>query len=119
MDILVCSSDFEGTPAAVLEWMRAGKPIVATAVGGIPGIIEDGIGGLLVPPRAPEELATALARLLDDQELGRRLGAAARARQQAEFRLTHTVEQLEDLYETLFWASPRGRRELALAEAAV
>ena len=119
MDVLVCSSDFEGTPAAVLEWMRAGKPIVATAVGGIPGIIEDGIGGLLVPPRAPDELATALARLLDDQELGRRLGAAARARQQAEFRLAHTIEQLEDLYETLFWASPRGRRELALAEAAV
>lgn len=113
MDVLVCSSDFEGTPAAVLEWMAAGKPIVATAVGGIPAIIEDGVGGLLVPPRAPGALAEAIHRLLDDPALRERLGAAARHRQQADFRLAHTVEILEDLYETLYWSSPQGRRELA------
>lgn len=113
MDVLVCSSDYEGTPLAILEWMRAAKPIVATAVGGIPGIIEDGVGGLLVPPRAPDALAEAVGRLLGDRELRERLGAAARHRQQAEFRLDHTVEQLQELYETLYWASPKGRRELA------
>lgn len=112
MDVLVCSSDFEGTPAAVLEWMAAGKPIVATAVGGIPAIIEDGVGGLLVPPRAPDALADAIRRLLDDPGLRERLGAAARQRQQADFRLARTVTILEDLYETLYWDSPQGRREL-------
>ncbi len=117
MDVLVCSSDFEGTPAAVLEWMAAGKPIVATAVGGIPAIIEDGVGGLLVPPRAPDALAGAIRQLLDDPGLRQRLGAAARQRQQADFRLARTVEILEDLYETLYWDSPHGRRELATGSA--
>jgi glycosyltransferase involved in cell wall biosynthesis len=112
MDVLVCSSDFEGTPAAVLEWMRAGKPIVATSVGGIPGIIENGVEGLLVPPRAPAALAAAIERLLADDELRGRLGSAARKRQQAEFRFSHTLEQLEDLYEELYWSSPHALREL-------
>jgi glycosyltransferase involved in cell wall biosynthesis len=111
MDVLVCSSDFEGTPAAVLEWMRSGKPIVATSVGGIPGIIENEVDGLLVPARNPRALASALRRVLDDESLRERLGGAARARQQAQFRLAHTVAQLEELYETLYWASDRGRRE--------
>jgi len=116
-DVLVCSSDFEGTPLAVLEWMAEGKSIVATAVGGIPAIIEDGVGGLLVPPRAPDALAGAIHRLLDDPALRERLGAAARQRQQADFRLAHTVEILEDLYETLYWSSSQGRLELARGAA--
>ena len=115
LDILVCSSDFEGTPAAVLEWMAAGKPIVATAVGGIPAIIEDGVHGLLVPPRAPDALAAAIRRLLGEPGLRERLGAQARRRQQAEFRLERTISILEELYETLYWGSERGRRELAAA----
>jgi glycosyltransferase involved in cell wall biosynthesis len=118
MDVLVCSSDFEGTPAAVLEWMRAAKPIVATAVGGIPDIIEDGTHGLLVPPRDPRALAAAVKRLLDEPELGRDLGARARVRQQAEFRFKHTVEQLEEIYERLYWDSPQGRRELTNGQPA-
>lgn len=115
MDVVVCSSDFEGTPLAILEWMAAGKAIVATRVGGIPGIVEDGVGGLLVPPRAPDALASAIGRLLDDQALRERLGAAAHERQVSEFRLARTIEILEDLYETLYWKSARGRRELAAA----
>jgi glycosyltransferase involved in cell wall biosynthesis len=113
MDVLVCSSDFEGTPAAVLEWMRAGKPIVATAVGGIPGIIEDRTEGLLVPPRDRDALAAAIGTLVDQRQLRADLGAAARARQQRQFRFEHTLEQLEALYEELYWSSPQGRRELA------
>jgi len=107
----VCSSSFEGTPLAVLEWMAAGKAIVATDLGGIPAIIEDGAEGLLVPPRDSAALSAAVARLLADPSERARLGAAARRRQQAEFRLEHTLDVLQELYEALYWTSPHGLRE--------
>ena len=53
MDIGVCSSDFEGSPLSVMEYMEEAKPVVATAVGGIPDLIADDVNGLLVPPRDP------------------------------------------------------------------
>jgi glycosyltransferase involved in cell wall biosynthesis len=105
MDVVVSSSSFEGTPLAVLEWMAAARPIVATRVGGIPSIIDDGAQGLLVPPGDAAALAAALARLLGDPGERRRLGEAARRRQQAEFRLQRTIDTLEELYETLFDAA--------------
>jgi len=105
MDVVVSSSSFEGTPLAVLEWMAAAKPIVATAVGGIPSIIDDGEQGVLVPPADPAALAAALSRLLGDAGERRRLGDAARRRQQAEFRLQRTIDILQDLYETLYEAA--------------
>jgi glycosyltransferase involved in cell wall biosynthesis len=109
MDVLVSSSSFEGMPLAVLEWMSAGKAIVATRVGGIPSLLGDGEEGLLVPAGDPDALAGALRRLLDDPTLGARLGAAARRRQQAEFRLDRTVETVQELYESLY-DSARSRR---------
>jgi glycosyltransferase involved in cell wall biosynthesis len=111
MDVVVCSSSFEGTPLAVLEWMAAAKAIVATDVGGIPAIIEDGVEGLLVPPHDPAALSAAVGRLLADPAERARLGGAARRRQQAEFRLEHTLDILQELYEALYWASPHGLRE--------
>ena len=110
MDVVVSSSSFEGTPLAVLEWMAAGKAIVATDVGGIPSIIEDGIQGLLVPSGSPSALAESIARLLGDTAERRRLGEAARRRQQAEFRLERTVGILERLYEDLYASSRHTRR---------
>ncbi len=101
MDILVCSSRFEGMPLAVLEWMAAGKAIVATRVGGIPSILEDGRQALLVPPRDHVALAEHVDRLLDDPAERRRLGRAAQRRQRAEFRLEHTLALLTSLYERL------------------
>jgi glycosyltransferase involved in cell wall biosynthesis len=105
MDVLVCSSSFEGTPLAVLEWMAAGKGIVATRVGGIPALIEDGLEGLLVPPNDPASLAGAIHRLLHEPDLRERLGTAARLRQQEEFRLDSTVDVLQQLYVSLYLAS--------------
>lgn len=102
MDVVVSSSTFEGTPLAVLEWMAAGRAIVATAVGGIPAILEDGVEALLVPPGDVAALASGLRRLLGDPSERLRLGAAARTRQQAEFRLDRTVASLEQLYVELF-----------------
>lgn len=111
MDVVVCSSRFEGTPLAVLEWMAAGRAIVATDVGGIPALIDDGVEGLLVPPLDVAALTGAIARLLGDPIARERLGSAARLRQQKEFRLEHTLDILQTLYETLYWASPSGLRE--------
>jgi glycosyltransferase involved in cell wall biosynthesis len=78
-DVFVLSSRSEGFPISILEAMAAGLPVVATDVGGIAEAVVDGETGLLVPPGNPEALAAALERLVDDVELRRRLGAAARA----------------------------------------
>ena len=102
MDVLVLSSRFEGMPLAVLEWMAAGKAIAASRVGGIPSMVEHEQEALLVPPRDYVAFAEAIGRLLDDPAERRRLGDAARRRQQAEFRFEHTLDLLEALYERLY-----------------
>lgn len=101
MDVLVCSSRFEGMPLAVLEWMAAGKAIVASRVGGIPAIVEHGRDAVLVPPRDHAAFADEIARLLDDPGERQRLGEAARRRQREAFRFDQTVALLESLYERL------------------
>jgi glycosyltransferase involved in cell wall biosynthesis len=101
MDVLVLSSRFEGMPLAILEWMAAGRAIVASRVGGIPAMVEDGEEAVLVPPRDYVTFADQIARLLDDPDERRRLGEAARRRQQEQFRFDQTIAQLESLYERL------------------
>jgi glycosyltransferase involved in cell wall biosynthesis len=108
MDVLVLSSRFEGMPLAVLEWMAAAKPIVASRVGGIPSMVEDEQEALLVPPRDYVAFGEAIGRLLDDPAERERLGDAARRRQQAEFRFEHTLGLLEDLYERLLAGAGTG-----------
>jgi glycosyltransferase involved in cell wall biosynthesis len=103
-DVTVSSSNFEGTPLAVLEYMAAGKAIVATNVGGIPDVITDGVEGVLVPPRDPRALAAAIGELLGDPDRRAELGAAARERQQRELTLDATVRRFEELYAEL-WRS--------------
>lgn len=79
-DIYVFPSHWEGLPYALLEAMRAGLPIVATDVGGIPEALGDGCEGFLVPPRSPESLKQAICRLIGDPEQAYALGRAARLR---------------------------------------
>jgi glycosyltransferase involved in cell wall biosynthesis len=110
-DVGVLSSDFEASPLSVLEFMAAGKPVVATRVGGVPALVEDGGQGLLVPPRDPQSLACAALTLLRDRELRRALGANGQQRQRHEFHFDRMVRQLEDLYECLYRSSERGRSE--------
>jgi glycosyltransferase involved in cell wall biosynthesis len=69
LDVLVLSSDVEGTPVSVMEAKALGLPVVATRVGGLPEMIDDGVDGLLVPRRDPDALAAALLRVLRDDQL--------------------------------------------------
>jgi glycosyltransferase involved in cell wall biosynthesis len=108
-DVAVSSSDFEGSPLAVIEYMAAAKAIVATRVGGVPDLIEDGVHGLLVEAQDAEGLASAVARLLREPDLGSRMGEEARERQQAEFTIDAAVHRLELLYGQLSAASADGR----------
>jgi glycosyltransferase involved in cell wall biosynthesis len=77
MDIFVLPSRNEGMGRALVEAMTAARPVVATRVGGVPAIVEDGITGLLVPPEDADALARALRRLLIRPDLARELGQAA------------------------------------------
>jgi glycosyltransferase involved in cell wall biosynthesis len=72
------AAHYEGLPTVLLEAMACGKAIVCTAVSGALDVVEDGVNGLLVAPRAPERLAKAVCCLLDDAMLRARLGAVAR-----------------------------------------
>ena len=75
-DVFVMSSVTEGLGTSLLDAMACGKPVVATAAGGIPEVVEDGLTGLLVPTRDPESMAAAIIRLLNDPDLRRQMGAA-------------------------------------------
>jgi glycosyltransferase involved in cell wall biosynthesis len=78
--------------------MAAARPIVASAVGAVPELIEDGAHGLLVPPGDSTALARAIARLLGDRELARRLGEAARWRARERYGREAMVRRFEDFY---------------------
>jgi len=97
-DVFVLPSLSEGVPLALLEAMFAGKGIAASAVGGVPEVVTSEREALLVPPEDPQSLATALARLLEDHALRRRLGEAARQRAERAF----TVETMVDGYMSLY-----------------
>ncbi len=77
-DIFVMSSVLEGQPLALVEAMAYGCPIVATAVGGIPELIQDGVNGLLCEPQDPSCLAQKIITLIDHPDLRKKLGDAAR-----------------------------------------
>lgn len=84
-DLFVLPSRFEGLPLAVLEAMAAGRPVVATRIGGMDEAVVDGHTGVLVPPGDPAALASAIRALADDPARARRLGEAGRRRVRREF----------------------------------
>lgn len=99
-DIFLLSSILEGQPLAIVEAMAYGCPIVATAVGGIPELIQDGINGLLCKPADPECLAEKVRMLIDDPALRLRLGAAAReSYERGSFQMSAVSAQFTSVYE--------------------
>jgi glycosyltransferase involved in cell wall biosynthesis len=97
-DIFVLPSLHEGIPLALLEAMNSAKAVVATEVGGVPEIIEDGKDGLLVPPGDSAAICNACTRLIRDRELRVRLGQNARERVRRDYMLEETVKRTGDIY---------------------
>lgn len=85
LDLLVHPADMEGLGVSLLQAGAAAVPIIASRAGGLPEAVEDGVTGVLIPPGDIPALGAAMARLLADGDLRRRMGAAGRARILAEF----------------------------------
>jgi glycosyltransferase involved in cell wall biosynthesis len=96
--IFCLSSIFEAFGLALAEAARAGLPVVATRVGGIPEVVEEGVTGFLVPPRDPDALAERILALADDPALARRMGQAGRARVEALFTAERMAERYKQVY---------------------
>jgi glycogen(starch) synthase len=116
--VVVLASSREGLPNVVLEAMAHGKTVIATPVGGIPTVIEDGVTGLLVPVGDEVALRAALERVLGDQVLRARLGRAARARVTEYCSWNRVTEKTLEVYNA---AAPghAGDRELQVVRARV
>lgn len=115
-DIVAIPSLKEATSIAGLEAMASARAVVATNVGGLPEIIEDGVNGLLVPPRDPEALSQAIARLIETPGLRNQLGLAARSCVERKFTWEQVATETTRAYERAI-AVWHGRPMPLLAEA--
>jgi glycosyltransferase involved in cell wall biosynthesis len=96
-DVVVLPSHQEGLPVVLMEAFTVGATIVATSVGGVPLVIEDGVNGLRVPPGDPGRLADALQRVSADPDLAARLGRRARA-DSDQFDMARASRDIEGIY---------------------
>lgn len=100
-DVVVLTSDNEGTPVSLIEAQAAGRPVVSTRVGGVASVVDDGRTGLLAGVDDDEALAAAVAGLLADPERAARMGAAGRERARSMFSLERLVDDVDRLYSRL------------------
>jgi len=101
-DAFTLSSAWEGLPNALMEACATGRPVVSTRVGGVPELVDDGVSGLIVPPRDPGELARGMLRIMAcSDEQRRQMGAAARDKMRAQFDMEHITDLWEQLFQQL------------------
>jgi glycosyltransferase involved in cell wall biosynthesis len=100
-DVFVLPSYREGMPMSIIEAMRSGKPVIATTVGGIPDMIETGVSGILVDPGAPNEIASAILKLKNNESLLRNMGIGARKAFEAGFETSRVVREIRRIYEEM------------------
>jgi glycosyltransferase involved in cell wall biosynthesis len=100
VDVLVLPSLSEGIPVAVMEGMASGLPVVATAVTGVPELVEHGVTGLLVPSRDSLALAEALTTMCQSPELRLQMGKAGRTKVLNEFNLQNSALELRDVFKS-------------------
>ena len=101
LDLVVLTSANEGLPVSLIEAMASARPVVATRVGGVPDLVEDGVAGVLVPPGEPRALAEAMVTLLADPERRRDMGEAGRKRAHPAFSAERLVQDMDQLYTEL------------------
>lgn len=109
-DIFVLPSLWEGLPYSLLDAMAMAKPIIASAVGGVPEVIENGKCGLLVPPRDKQALVDTISKLASDIELRYQLGNTSAEVVRKKYRLDEMVKRTEKLYEVLVHEKTRYNR---------
>jgi len=101
LDICVLSSHTEGHSITLIEAMAAGLPCIATAVGGNPEVVEDGVTGFLVPYKNSQALAEKVLFMIRNPDLARTMGEAGRSRAKERFNIVQTVKQYTELYRKL------------------
>ena len=101
LDVVALTSRNEGTPVALIEALAAGRPVVASSVGGVPFVVRDGVSGWLVPPGDPVAVADALQAALADPAEGARRAAAGRTEVLARFGSERLVDDMRALYRSL------------------
>jgi glycosyltransferase involved in cell wall biosynthesis len=109
-DALVLPSGNEGTPVSAIEALAAGRPVVATRVGGVPDVVRDGEDGFLVEAGATDDLADRLERLARDPELRERMGTAGRERVVPRYAVDRLVDDVDRLYRSLLSEADARRR---------
>jgi len=97
-DVLVLPSLSEGCPVVLLEASASGIPVIASRVGGVPDLVEDGKTGIIVNPKDIPDLKRALLKLLNDSELKLEMGKKARRRIELEFTWDKICDKLEAFY---------------------
>jgi glycosyltransferase involved in cell wall biosynthesis len=111
-DAVVLTSASEGTPVTIIEALAAGRPVVATSVGGVPDVVDQGETGFLVQPGDTVAMADRLATLARDPELRARMGGSGRERVLRRYAVERLVDDVDVLYRELLGtaSSPTSRR---------
>ncbi len=109
-DLFVLPSYAEGVPVVVMEALGSGLPVVATFVGGMAELVEDGVTGFLVRPTDPDQLADRIGRLVDDPELRRKLGRAGRDKVATQFDASAEARRLGSLFDDFLAGRPSPTR---------